>query len=62
MRDENTQKLFRELPQYTLNHRSDTFIHQNDVAAFTLQTPDKNSKVMALIFSLAGLYLHIEKG
>ena len=55
-------KLFEELSFYTLSHSdSDYFIHQLILDAFTAQTADKNTKKIALVFSLVGLYLLIEK-
>jgi hypothetical protein len=56
------QELFHELSYYTLDHPDKTyFIHQHIVDAFTAQTADITTKPIGIIFSLAGLYLYIEK-
>jgi hypothetical protein len=55
------QEQFHELSFYTLSLQDKEFIHQHIVDAYTAQTADKNTKPISLIFSLAGLYLHIEK-
>jgi hypothetical protein len=52
---------FHELTFYTLSLRDKEFIHQHAVDAYGAQTADDNTKSIALFFSLAGLYLLIEK-
>jgi len=54
---------YHELAFYTLAHPDkEYFIHQHVVDAFQAQTADENTKPIAIIFSLAGLYLFVEKG
>jgi hypothetical protein len=53
--------LFHELSFYTLAHTDLAFLHQNAVDAFTAQQADANTKPIAVVFALAGLYLHVEK-
>ena len=55
------QDLFNELSFYTLSHPSPAFIHQHVVDAFAAQHADEQSKPIATVFALIGLYLHIEK-
>jgi hypothetical protein len=56
------QDLFYELTNYTLTHPDKAFIHQHVVDAFTAQTADRQTKPIALVFALVGLYMMIEKG
>ena len=58
----DSKQLYYELSFYTLAHTAPSFIHQHIVDAFTAQTADENTKPISLIFSLAGLYLYLEKG
>ena len=59
----STSEEYHELAFYTLAHPDkDYFIHQHIVDAFQAQTADEHSKPIAIIFSLAGLYLSAEKG
>lgn len=54
--------LFHELSFYTLGHPDKKyFIHQHIVDAFTAQHADAKTKPIAIIFSLAGLFLYLEK-
>jgi hypothetical protein len=53
--------LFHDLSFYTLAHEDRAFIHQNAVDAFTAQQADVNTKPIAVVFALVGLYLHVEK-
>lgn len=54
---------FHEVMFYTLQHADQAyFIHQYAVDAFTAQTANKETKPIALIFALAGLYLFLERG
>lgn len=56
------QDLYNELAYYTLAHGDPAFIHQHVVDAFTAQHADENSKPIAVVFALIGLYLYLEKG
>ena len=58
MKDE---KLFHEWSFYTLSHKREEFIHQHIVDAYTAQTADTNTKLIAIYFALIGLYLLVEK-
>lgn len=53
---------FHELSFYTLAHRDPAFIHQLAVDAFAAQHADPSSKPISVVFSLIGLYLHLEHG
>ncbi len=54
---------FYELSYYTLAHSDrEYFIHQHIVDAYAAQTAGSESKVIKVIFALAGLYLYLEKG
>ena len=55
-------ELYNELALYTLSHPDPAFIHQLVVDAYAAQNADESSKPIALVFSLIGLYLHLEKG
>jgi hypothetical protein len=49
---------YNELLYYTLCHQDiGYFIHQHVVDAYTAQTADNNTKPIAIIFALVGLYL-----
>jgi len=54
------QEQYHELSFYTLSHK-ERFIHQHIVDAFAAQTADTNTKSVTIFFSLAGLYLFVEK-
>jgi hypothetical protein len=54
-------ELFDELSYYTLAHSDPSFVHQNAVDAFTAQNADADTKPIAIVFALAGLYLYVEK-
>lgn len=56
-----SQEQYHELAFYTLSHKSNDFIHQNIVDAFTAQVADEKTKPIAIVYALAGLYLHILK-
>ena len=58
MKDE---KLFHELSFYSLSHKGEEFIHQHVVDAYTAQTADASTKLIAIYFALIGLYLLVEK-
>ena len=56
------KKHFNELSFYTLSHPDvKYFIHQHAVDAFQAQTAGAQTKPIALVFALIGLYLYIEK-
>ncbi len=52
---------FHELSFYTLTHGDNKLIHQHAVDAFAVQMANENTKPIALIVGLAGLYLLAEK-
>lgn len=56
-----TQEQYYELSFYTLAHKDKSFINQHIVDAYAAQTADLHTKPVNIIFSLAGLYLFIEK-
>ena len=57
------QQLFHELSFYTLAQGQRTgFIHQLIVDAYMAQHGDENTKRIAIVFALVGLYLCVEKG
>jgi len=53
---------YNELCAYTLTHGDPAFIHQHVVDAYAAQRATSQSKPIGVAFSLAGLYLHVEKG
>jgi hypothetical protein len=53
---------FHELSFYTLAHGDSAFIHQLVVDAFAAQHAGESSKPISVVFSLVGLYLHLEHG
>ena len=53
---------YHALCAYTLAHGDAAFIHQHVVDAWAAQTATPESKPISVAFSLAGLYLHVEKG
>ena len=53
---------YDELAAYTMPHASPAFIHQYVVDAWGAQSADAAAKPIRLAFSLAGLYLHLERG
>jgi hypothetical protein len=56
------QELFDQLCFYTMNLSDPRFIHQHAVDAYAVQEADENTKPIAVVFGLAGLYLYLEKG
>ena len=56
------EDLYHELCAYTLQRGDATFIHQHVVDAFAAQRATGQSKPISVAFSLAGLYLHVERG
>lgn len=55
------QEQYYELSYYTLSHVGTTFLHQHIVDAYSAQTAGINTKPISIMFSLAGLYLFVEK-
>ena len=55
------QDVYNELCAYTLTRGDATFIHQHVVDAYAAQRATSDSKPISVAFSLAGLYLHVEK-
>jgi len=53
---------FNELCYYTLLHGGAEFIHQHVVDAIGAQEASPDDKPVRLVFALAGLYLHVERG
>ena len=56
------EELQHELMFYTLAHGDPAFIHQHVVDAFGAQNATEESKPIAVVFALIGLYLHLERG
>ena len=52
-------ELYNQLAFYTLSHNGNDFIHQHLVDAYTIQTANENTKPIAIIYALAGIYLHV---
>lgn len=55
------QDLLHELSFYTLQLGDPEFIHQHVVDAYAVQHAGPDSKPIAIVFGLIGLYLHLEK-
>ena len=53
---------YHDLCCYTLAHGGAEFIHQHVVDAFGAQEASANDRPIRLVFSLIGLYLHVERG
>lgn len=53
---------YNELCYYTLSHGGAEFIHQHVVDAAGAQEALPEDKPIRLVFSLIGLYLHVERG
>src|SRR6478735_8029369 len=53
---------YHQLTVYTLSHGDPRFIHQHIVDAYGAQRAVDGGKPIRLIFSLVGLYLHLERG
>ncbi len=56
------QDAYNELSAYTLTRGDEVFIHQHVVDAFAAQQADQHTRPITVAFSLAGLYLRVEKG
>lgn len=54
--------LYNQLAFYTFAHPDPSFIHQHVVDSHTAQNADEQTKPIALVFALIGLYLHLERG
>ena len=54
-------ELYNELAFYTLELRDPEFIHQHMVDVFAVQHAGPDSKPIAIVFGLIGLYLYLEK-
>ncbi len=55
------QDLLHELSFYTLQLGDPEFIHQHVVDAYAVQHAGPQSKPIAIVFGLIGLYLHLER-
>jgi hypothetical protein len=56
------EELQHELSFYTLALGDPAFIHQHVVDAFAAQNATSQTKPIAVVFGLIGLYLHLERG
>jgi hypothetical protein len=56
------QELYDELSLYTLQKGDAEFVHQYIVDAWAAQNASTETKPITILFALAGLYLHVEKG
>src|SRR5215217_5988852 len=56
------QDAYHELSAYTLTKGDTIFIHQHVVDAYGAQAALPGDKPIRLVFSLVGLYLHLERG
>lgn len=54
--------VLEDLYYYSLNHPGREFIHQHVVDASTLQSAKLDTKSLAVVFALLGLYLYLHKG
>jgi hypothetical protein len=54
--------ILESLYYYSLNHPGREFIHQHVVDASTLQSAGLDTKPLAVVFSLLGLYLYLYRG
>ena len=59
---QSEQDAYDELSAYTLMYADTRFIHQHVVDAWAAQHANSGSKPISVAFSLAGLYLHVERG
>lgn len=55
------QDLYHQLALYTLELRDPEFIHQHIVDAYAVQHASADTKPIAIVFGLIGLYLYLEK-
>lgn len=56
------QELFDQLCFHTMNLGDARFIHQHAVDAYAVQEAGEDTKPIAVVFGLAGLYLYLERG
>lgn len=56
------EELWHELMACTLTLGDETFVHQHVVDAWAVQNATEDSKPIAVMFGLIGLYLHLERG
>ncbi len=56
------QDAYAALTFYSLELQDAAFLHQHIVDAYSAQHADQTSRPMAIVFSLLGLYLYLEKG
>jgi hypothetical protein len=56
------EELWHELMACTLTLGDATFVHQHVVDAWAVQHATEDSKPIAVMFGLIGLYLHLERG
>jgi hypothetical protein len=56
------EELWHELMACTLTLGDAGFVHQHVVDAYAAQTATEDSKPIAVIFALMGLYLHLDRG
>lgn len=56
------EELQHELSFYTLALGDAEFIHQHVVDAYAVQNATSQTKPIAVVFGLIGLYLHLERG
>ena len=56
------EELLHELTACTLTLGDATFVHQHVVDAWAVQNATEDSKPIAVMFGLIGLYLHLERG
>jgi hypothetical protein len=56
------EELLHELMACTLTLGDATFVHQHVVDAWAVQHATEDSKPIAVMFGLIGLYLHLERG
>ena len=53
---------YNELSAWTMSNPGRDFIHQHVVDTWKAQTADESTRPIGVVFSLAGLYLHVERG
>ena len=56
------QERWHELMACTLTLGDPGFIHQHVIDAYTAQNATRDSKPIAVVFALVGLYLHLDRG
>ena len=58
--DDDEEQAYHEQCAYTLTLGDPEFIHQHVVDAYAAQRATDRTKPIAVVFSLLGLYLHVE--